>query len=247
MLSHPGGTVRTPTPRDARRPFVTRSTCRRAYICRVGSTASPRRDARRNHERLLVEARRLFAERGIDAPLDELATRAAVGAGTVYRHFPTRDALIRELYDDAVDDLRAIAPEILGAETGWQGIELWLERLSEWLTERPYLPAVMRRVAELDPGHRPGAELQEAGDGIIERAKAEGSLRPDVTAVDLSVLVDMLGSLGQYGGAYLPFWRRQLAVVLDGLRARPDLTELPGVALDFDSFHDMSHQKRAAD
>lgn len=213
----------------------------------MGSTASPRRDARRNHERLLVEARRLFSERGIDAPLDELANRAGVGAGTVYRHFPTRDALIRELYDDAVDDLRAVAPEILGAETGWQGIELWLERLAEWLTQRPYLPAVMRRVAELDPGHRPGAELQEAGDGIIERAKAEGSLRPDVTAVDLSVLVDMLGSLGQYGGAYLPFWRRQLAVVLDGLRARPDLTPLPGAALDFDAFHDMSHQKRPAD
>ena len=63
----------------------------------VTSTMSPRRDARRNHERLLAEARRLFGERGIDAPLDELAARAGVGAGTVYRHFPTRDALVREL------------------------------------------------------------------------------------------------------------------------------------------------------
>ncbi|GGI46237.1 AcrR family transcriptional regulator [Agromyces flavus] len=213
----------------------------------MGSTASPRRDARRNHERLLVEARRLFAERGIDAPLDELANRAGVGAGTVYRHFPTRDALIRELYDDAVGDLRRFAPEILGAETGWAAIELWLEKVSEWLTESPYLPAVMRRVAELEPDHRPGAEFKETMDQIVERAHAEGTLRPDATGVDLSVLVDMLGSLGQYGGAYLPFWRRQLAVVLDGLRARPDLTPLPGAALEFEVFHDMSHQKRAAD
>jgi AcrR family transcriptional regulator len=213
----------------------------------VASTVSPRRDARRNHERLLVEAKRLFAERGIDAPLDELANRAAVGAGTVYRHFPTRDALIRELYDDGVDELRTFTAEIAAAETGWQAIERWLEHLSSWLIERPYLPAVMRRVAELDPEHRPGTELQEAADGIVERAQAEGSLRPDVTAVDLSVLVDMLGSLGQYGGAYLPFWRRQLAVVLDGLRARDGLTPLPGAALDFGEFHDMSHQKRPAD
>ncbi|MBM7506124.1 TetR/AcrR family transcriptional regulator [Agromyces aurantiacus] len=213
----------------------------------MGSIASPRRDARRNHERLLVEAKRLFAERGIGAPLDELATRAAVGAGTVYRHFPTRDALIRELYDDGVDELRAFTAEIRTAETGWRAIELWLERLSEWLIERPYLPAVMRRVAELDPEHRPGTELQDAADAIVERAQAEGSLRPDVTVVDLSVLVDMLGSLGQYGGAYLPFWRRQLAVILDGLRARPDVSQLPGAALDFGEFHDMSHQKRPAD
>ncbi|MFE5670738.1 TetR/AcrR family transcriptional regulator [Agromyces sp. NPDC056523] len=213
----------------------------------MGSIASPRRDARRNHERLLVEARRLFAERGIEAPLDELANRAGVGAGTVYRHFPTRDALIRELYDDAVDDLRRFAPEILGAETAWGAIELWLEKVSEWLTESPYLPAVMRRVAELDPDHRPGTEFKETMDVIVERAHAEGTLRPDATGVDLSVLVDMLGSLGQYGGAYLPFWRRQLTVVLDGLRARPDLTPLPGAALEFDAFHDMSHQKRAAD
>ena len=82
--------------------------------------ASPRRDARRNHERLLVEARVLFTERGIDAPLDELAVRAGVGAGTVYRHFPTRDSLVRELYDTAVADLHEFAVEILGAETGWR-------------------------------------------------------------------------------------------------------------------------------
>jgi hypothetical protein len=81
----------------------------------------------------------------------------------------------------------------------------------------------------------------------VARAQAEGALRADVTAVDLSVLVDMLGSLGQYGGTYLPFWRRQLTVVLDGLRARPGTTELPGAALDFGAFHDMSHRKRAED
>lgn len=185
----------------------------------------------------------LFAERGIEAPLDELATRAGVGAGTVYRHFPNRDALVRELYDLGVGELRDLMPEILAAETGWRSVELYLERHATWLANAPYAPAVMRRMAEIDPDHRPGAELAEPIDGLVARAQAEGSLRADVTAVDLAVLVDMLGSLGQYGGTYLPYWRRQLAVVLDGLRARPDLTPLPGVGLDFDAFHDMSHRK----
>lgn len=206
-----------------------------------------RRDARRNRERLIAEAKRLFAERGIEAPLDELASRAEVGAGTLYRHFPSRDALIRALYDDGVAELQSHATEILDADTAWGAVERWLEILSGWLAERPYIPGVLRRVAELDPDHRPGMEFQALLDDIVERAQAEGALRPDVTAVDLSVLVDMLGSLGQYGGAYLPYWRRQLTIVLDGLRARPDATPLPGAALDFAGFHEMSHRKRPAD
>lgn len=206
-----------------------------------------RRDARRNRERLIAEAKGLFAERGIDAPLDELASRAEVGAGTLYRHFPSRDALIRALYDDGVAELQSHAAEILAADTAWDQIERWLEILSGWLAERPYIPGVLRRVAELDPDHRPGMEFQALLDDIVERAQAEGALRPDVTAVDLGVLVDMLGSLGQYGGAYLPYWRRQLTIVLDGLRVRPDATALPGAALDFAGFHEMSHRKRPAD
>jgi AcrR family transcriptional regulator len=212
-------------------------------VKRVTPTVSPRRDARRNHERLLVEARILFGERGIDAPLDELALRAGVGAGTVYRHFPTRDVLVRELYDTGVAELHDFAPEILGAETGWRSVQLYLERLASWVADSPYLPAIMRRMAELDPEYRPGAELAEAVDALVARAQAEGTLRPDVTGVDLMVLVDMLGSVGQYGGAYLPYWRRQLTIVLDGLRARPDSATLPGTGQDFDAFHDMSHAK----
>ncbi|GAA1757432.1 TetR/AcrR family transcriptional regulator [Agromyces humatus] len=212
----------------------------------MSSPTSPRRDARRNHARLLSEARRLFAERGIDAPLDELAARAGVGAGTVYRHFASRDALVRELYDTAVADLHEFAPEILGAETAWRSVELYLERLGAWVADSPFLPAVMRRVAEVDPSHRPGAEFEAAIDGLVARAQAEGSLRADVTAVDLSVLVDMLGSLGQYGRQYLPFWRRQLTIVLDGLRARPGTTPMPVAGQEFAAFHDMSHAKGPA-
>lgn len=208
-------------------------------------SATPRRDAQRNHERILAEARVLFAERGIEAPFDELAARAGVGAGTLYRHFPTRDALIREIYDSSIEMFHRLAPEILGAPTGWRSVELFVERLGEWAASSPYLPAVMRRVAELDPEHRPGLEFESAIEEFVERAKREGALRPDVSGVDLNVLVNMLGSLGQFGADYLPYWRRQLAIVLDGLRARPDTAPLPGVSQNFEDFHRMAHERTA--
>ncbi|WP_395245339.1 TetR/AcrR family transcriptional regulator [Agromyces sp. MMS24-K17] len=209
----------------------------------MSSATSTRRDARRNHERLLEEARRLFAERGIDAPLDELATRAGVGAGTVYRHFPTRDALLRELYDAAIKMFHDLGPEVQAAGSGWDAIQVVLERLGQWVAATPYLPALMRRVAAIDGDYRPGLEFAPVLEGIVERAKAEGSLRPDVEAADILVLIDMLGSLGQFGGTNLPFWRRQFAIVLEGIRARPGQEPLPGVALDFDEFHDLAHHR----
>lgn len=207
------------------------------------SSTSTRRDARRNHERLLVEARRLFAERGIDAPLDELANRAGVGAGTVYRHFPNRDALIRELYDEGIEMFHDLGREIAEAPTGWDAIVLFLDRLSEWVAETPYLPALMHRVGELDPDHRPGMEFEAALDGIVARAIDEGSLRPGITGVDLNVLVNMLGSLGQFGGASRPLRPRQLQIVLDGLRARPDSGELPDAGIAFADFHELAHNQ----
>ncbi|WP_394553327.1 TetR/AcrR family transcriptional regulator [Agromyces sp. MMS24-JH15] len=209
----------------------------------MGSATSTRRDARRNHERLLAEAKKLFAERGIDAPLDELAARAGVGAGTVYRHFPSRTDLLREVYDDAIRMFHDLEPEVVGAPTGWDGIVRYLTRLGEWVAETPYLSALMRRVAQADPEHRPGLEFEATLESVLDRAKSEGSLRTDVTVVDLAMLVDLLGAFGQYGAEAMPFWRRQLAIVLDGLRARPDLEPLPGPGLAFGEFHEVVHRR----
>ncbi|GAA2445834.1 TetR/AcrR family transcriptional regulator [Agromyces soli] len=219
----------------------------RRYNSRMSSSTSTRRDARRNHERLLVEARRLFAERGIDAPLDELANRAGVGAGTVYRHFPNREALLLELYDSALVMFRDMQPEILEANTAWQAIERYIERLAGWIAETPYLAALLHRVGEIYPDHQPALAMEPLLNELVDRAKAEGSLRADVTGVDLSVLANMLGSVGQFGGGYLPHWHRQLTIVLDGLRARPELTPLPGEAPSFAEFHELQHGRGSAE
>lgn len=207
-------------------------------------TRGSRRDARRNHERLLIEAKALIAERGVDASLDELAHRAQVGAGTVYRHFPNPDALIRALYDRAVAEVAAVNEEVAEAGTGWSGIERYVERLAEWLVADPGLPAVMRRMAELEPDYGPGDRFEQSIAAVVERAKQEGSLRDDVTTVDIRALVWMLGSLGQFGDGYRPFWRRQLRIALDGLRAEPDRTgELPGEPQAFADYHRMVHRQ----
>lgn len=199
-----------------------------------------RKDARRNHERLLAEAKGLFIEQGIDAPLEQLATRAGVGAGTLYRHFPTRDRLVRELYDDAVERLGEVSARALGAASGWEAIERYIEDVAEWVIADPSLPALMRRMAEIDPAHRPGARLEAPTAELVARAQREGSLRDDVTGTDLAVLASMIGSVGQYGDGYVPHWRRQARIVLDGLRAS-GASPLPAPAQSADGFHRMVH------
>ncbi|MFC6356043.1 TetR/AcrR family transcriptional regulator [Luethyella okanaganae] len=201
-----------------------------------------RRDAQRNYHRLLDEARVVMAEQGPDASLEEIARRASVGIGTLYRHFPTRDDLIRALYDRALAELADIAPEVLGAPTAWQGLVVFIERVSEWIIADPGLPAIMQRMAVITPDYRPAGRFEEPIAALVARAKAEGELRADVDPVDVTVIVTMLGSLGRYGDGYREHWRRQLAIVLDGLRAPGhEPTELPGVALHVDDFHRIVH------
>src|SRR5437868_10290574 len=87
-----------------------------------------RADAERNRARLISAARELFAERGLDATLDDVAHHAGVGVGTAYRRFPNKDALIDALFEERIDELAAAARAALGAPTGWDGLVAFLER-----------------------------------------------------------------------------------------------------------------------
>ncbi|WP_152602261.1 TetR/AcrR family transcriptional regulator, partial [Cryobacterium roopkundense] len=92
-----------------------------------------RRDARQNRERLVTEARALFATDGVDASLEEIARRADVGVATLYRNFPTRDDLVRALYDLALAELASVRGEMEAAATAWDGVVIYTERVAEWL------------------------------------------------------------------------------------------------------------------
>jgi AcrR family transcriptional regulator len=191
-----------------------------------------RRDARQNRERLLTEARALIAVNGVDASLEEIARRAEVGVATLYRNFPTRDDLVRALYDRAVAELAAVRDEITAADTAWDGVVIYTERVAEWLVADPSLPPILKRMSTLDPGARPATDFESVIAGLVAQAKKDGALRSDVDAVDIAVLVTMVGSLGGLGNGYAGQWRRQLSIVLDGLHAADKpRAKLPGRSL----------------
>lgn len=188
----------------------------------------------------------------MDASLEEIARRADVGVATLYRNFPTRDDLVRALYDIAIAELFAVREEIKTAPTAWAGLVLYTERLAEWLVADPSLPPILKRMAVIDPTARPSAEFQSHIVSLVAQAKKDGDLRTDVDSMDLAVVVTMIGSLGTLGGGYTGQWRRQLSLVLDGLRtpekARP---KLPGRPLSVKEFQATVHgltrrSKRAA-
>jgi AcrR family transcriptional regulator len=185
---------------------------------------STRADARRNRERILEAARAAFAEQGPDAQIDDIARRAEVGVGTVYRHFPTKDALIGELIHLKLTALRDRARRKL-AEGGDPG-----EAFRSFLREQAGViakDAALQHMlwAETKEAMVPVAplydEVNEAVGELIARAKEAGTIRADLEVDDVRTFICGLGAImAADARSVLPFdWRRQLDFMLDGLRA----------------------------
>jgi AcrR family transcriptional regulator len=182
-----------------------------------------RRDAERNRQQILLAGRAAFAERGLEVTLDEIAQRAGVGVGTIYRRYANKDDLIDELYEDIVAELAAIAEAALAHNDPWKGLTDFLERSLA-------LQASNRALKEIMAGgsHRGRERVARAREGvaplaseIFERAKQSGRLRPDVTETDMATIVMMLGAVMDSTRTTQPdAWRRYLGIVLDGLRTR---------------------------
>ncbi|MEU9960404.1 helix-turn-helix domain-containing protein [Streptomyces sp. NPDC050982] len=190
----------------------------------------PRADALRNRERIVTAARVMFVEFGPDVPLDEIARRAGVGNATVYRNFPDRDALVREVVC-SVMDRTSEAAEVALAETG-DAFEALSRFVHACADER--LSALCPMMSSTFDQHHPDMEaarerIEELTERLMERAREAGQLRPDVGVGDLMIAVAQL-SRPPAGTAALCFDRfvhRHLQLFLDGLRA-PARSELPG-------------------
>ncbi|SDS01877.1 TetR/AcrR family transcriptional regulator [Microterricola viridarii] len=197
---------------------------------RPGSAPPGRRkDAQRNYDRLLLEARRVVAEQGSAASLEEIARRAELGIATLYRHFPNRTELLRALYEQALAEVEAAASDARAAPNAWQGLAGYVERLAAWLIEDPGLLPIIEHLGAAEPDYRPGGTLERPLAELIARAQAAGELRPDVDVADLARLITMLGGLSRgRGPAVARSWRRELGIVLDGLRAENVRNPLPG-------------------
>ncbi|WP_187284273.1 TetR/AcrR family transcriptional regulator [Streptomyces sp. uw30] len=156
-----------------------------------GSAALPprtmRADARRNHERLLTEARSAFAEHGTDASLEDVARRAGVGIGTLYRHFPNRDALLSAVFEDAAGDLLARSRELLRSPEPCTALVTWLREMVTHAGEYRGLAHALMSVSDGDSSAlaRCSGPIREAGGTLLARAQESGAVRPDVSIGDL--------------------------------------------------------------
>jgi AcrR family transcriptional regulator len=204
-----------------------------------------RADAERNRLRIIQAAAEVFARRGLDAGLDEIARHAGVGTGTVYRRFPDKSLLIEALIEQRMATLDELADRALGLESGWDGLVLFLETVVEQLiADRGLNDMLFTDCGDnelvADRRSRLGPILAE----LVERAKEQGSLRPDLSVSDVAMVQFMLTSAGSFGNDVRPdLWRRQLGIVLDGFRARRDApTPLPVEPLSIDELTAMCGQ-----
>lgn len=183
-----------------------------------------RRDAARNRERILAAATRAFATRGCDVDVREIARQAEVGMGTLYRHFATKHALLDAALAHDVDDWARQARATVATGDAWSGLCRFLtDALTRQVAHRGLRERFAKPpeyAAELD---RCRHQLHPIIADVVGRAQAEGSLRTDVTADDIALLLIGLGRITEVtDGA--GSWQRQLNLVLDGLRAPGDTT-----------------------
>ncbi|MEU6968668.1 helix-turn-helix domain-containing protein [Kitasatospora aureofaciens] len=190
------------------------------------SSANPpgrlRRDAQRNRDLLLAAAREMFSRHGLDVPLDQIAKEAGVGNATLYRNFPTREALVAEVFADAGAGLAAAGQEALAAEDAWTGLERYFERIFELVAADRGINDLATRAIPTVPGMTEISRGHAATVGaLIARAQEQGSMRRDVVTMDLLFLLGPLCRALPAATELRPdLWRRYLALLLDGFRAR---------------------------
>lgn len=183
-----------------------------------------RRDAERNRQRIIEAARDAFAEDGLSVTLDEIARRAGVGVGTIYRRFPDKEQLIDALFEERMTELAAEAQTALRAADAWDGLVGFLERANEHHgCDRGFKEVALSGAHGLERVARARQVMFPLVAALVARAQQDGSLRADVAATDIPMLQLMLGSLSECARDADPeVWRRYLGILADGLRTRRD-------------------------
>ncbi|KRE28154.1 transcriptional regulator [Mycobacterium sp. Soil538] len=212
--------------------------------------ASLRKDAERNRRRIIEAARELCATRGLEATLNEVAHHAKLGVGTVYRRFPTKEALFEAIFLDGIDQLVALAEGALEAEDSWEGFSWFVWSMCELTaTDRGLREIAFSRAycgGRVDAGR---TLLDPVISKLVKRAKRDGYLRPEVSSTDMPLLGLMAGTVGEYSDAVsADLWRRYVGLLLQGMRCQPGLDRLPVDALTHDELQDaMSTWRPAGD
>ncbi|MFI5506415.1 TetR/AcrR family transcriptional regulator [Mycobacterium sp. NPDC051804] len=193
-----------------------------------------RRDAERNRQRIVAAARELFAVRGLEATLNDVAHHANVGVGTVYRRFATKEELLEAVFEDGIDQVACLAETALQQEDSWDGFVWFVEHLCE-------LTATDRGLREMVYSTAYGGYRVECArlrltpsiTKLVEHARRDGHLRPDVEPSDMPVIGMLAGTVSEWAGHVEPeLWRRYVALLLDGMRDRDGQDRIPVDALE---------------
>ncbi|HJQ43250.1 MAG TPA: helix-turn-helix domain-containing protein [Jatrophihabitantaceae bacterium] len=186
-----------------------------------------RADARRNHDALLAAAGEVFAERGIEASLEEIARRANVGIGTLYRHFPTRDALNEAVYRREVETLCAAADELRADHAPDEALAAWMHRFAGYVAKKRGMAAALKSAlgADNELFTYSRERIHGALNDLVTAAVASGSIRPDTDAEDVIRALSGICMASDLPGEDRT--SRLIDLIVDGLRYRPAATAAP--------------------
>ncbi|MFI6493420.1 TetR/AcrR family transcriptional regulator [Streptomyces sp. NPDC050564] len=178
----------------------------------VASRRPHRKDAARNYDALLKAAREAFAEKGAEASLEDIARRAGVGIGTLYRNFPTRRHLFESVYAGEVNDLCRVAQEVSELEP-WEALSAWLRRFVDYTVTKRAVREALNDESEIFLACRDS--MYQAGGPLFERAQRAGEAREDMDFDDLLRMIAGITATNFLDDAQRD---RVLTVALDGVR-----------------------------
>jgi AcrR family transcriptional regulator len=178
----------------------------------------PRADAQRNRERILEVAKTAFTRSGVDISLDDVARQAGVGPGTLYRHFPTREALLAAVYRTEVERLAAAQKEFSATLPPIEALRAWMLLFVDYIATKQLIAAALNTLVE-GPAKlfQSGTMIKDAIHSLVERAIASGDIRPDLDPLDL-----LRALIGVSNVSSIPDWpssaRRLVQILIAGSR-----------------------------
>ncbi|NMO00513.1 TetR/AcrR family transcriptional regulator [Gordonia sp. TBRC 11910] len=209
------------------------------------STTRPlRADAARNRALIIDAARELFAQRGLEVTLDDVAAHAGVGVGTVYRRFANREELIEGVFADHLQKVAARIRSVAVDADPWDSVVMVLMTIGEHMAADRGTAALLTSIDHSAPAVQAAkSDIEALVTGIVEKAKAANAIRPEIELTDLFGVICMLSAIGDATQGIDGAWRRYVELLLDSLRGDGPRVPLTVPALTHEQLLEIHERK----